>query len=289
MAERYAVVQQRKAQIAQRNIAFVSAMVDPKVRSTMASVRWSCVVAPLLVVAGLGSVGCKPTVEQPDPPGVPVPIHGTPSNPIGEALYKTEDYAAAAWVFEQLVAGAAEGDRAKAEFWLGKSYFQLDDFTRATRVFMSIARDEPHEYRTLAFPWLVTLRRERPEDVELLQLIGEHAEALLEDELFAAMRDPLLLAVGEHRLRTGRPAEALAWLEQVSDGTNAYEEAQLLAGLAAAQLGRRAEAIERLSLAATRGAPTRRERRKGEVDPREERIRQRAAQELERLGQPPRR
>jgi tetratricopeptide (TPR) repeat protein len=219
-------------------------------------------------------------------PGVPKPIAGTPSNSVGEQRYKAEDYAAAAWVFEQLVAGAADGDRARAQFWLGKSYFQLEDFEKATGVFLSIVRGQDQEYRTQAFAWLLTLRRERPEDVELLRTIGEEGEALVDDELLVAVRDPLLVALGDHLLRTGRPAEALRWLQQVPEGPDAYGEAQLLAGLAAERLGRRAEAIERLSVAATLGAPTRRERRKGEFDAYEERVRERAAKELERLGQP---
>ncbi len=219
-------------------------------------------------------------------PGVPKPVSGTPSNSKGEQLYKAEDYAGAAWVFEQLAAGAEDGDRAQAQFWLGKSYFQLEDFDRATQVFLSVVAAPEHEHRTMAFAWLLALRRERPDDVELLRTIGEHGEALLEDETLGQVRDQLLVALGEHRLRTGRPAEALAVLLQVTDGWAAYGEAQLLAGLSEERLGRRAEAIERLSVAATWGAPTRRDRRKGEVDAYEERVRRRAAGELARLGQP---
>ncbi len=222
-------------------------------------------------------------------PGVPKPSSGTPSNSKGEALYKSEDYAAAAWVFEQLVAGAADGDRERAQFWLGKSYFQLDDFDQATQVFLSIVAAPEHEHRTMVFAWLLALRRERPDDVELLRTIGEHGEALLEDEMLVAVRDQLLVALGEHRLRTGQPALALAVLQQVTEGWGSYGEAQLFAGLSAERLGRREEAIERLSVAATWGAPTRRERRKGQVDAYEERVRRRAARELERLGQPRRR
>jgi tetratricopeptide (TPR) repeat protein len=248
--------------------------------------HWSCSAARLLVVAGLALAGCRPEAQQPSVPGVPRPITGTPSNSTGEALYKSEDYAAAAWVFEQLVAGAADGDREQAQFWLGKSYFQLEDFERATRVFLSIVAAPEHEHRTMAFPWLLALRRERPGDVVLLRTIGEHGEALLEDEMFAAIRDQVLIAVGEDRLRTGHTVEALALLQQVPEAYASYGEAQLLAGLAAERLGRQAEAIERLSVAATRGAPTRREQREGQVDAYEERVRRRAARELERLGQP---
>ena len=151
------------------------------------------------------------------------------------------------------MAGAADGDREQAQLWLGKSYFQLDDFDRATQVFLSIVAAPEHEHRTMAFAWLLALRRERPDDVELLRTIGEHGEALLEDERLVAVRDQILVALGEHRLRTGQPALALAVLQQVPEGWGSYGEAQLFAGLSAERLGRREEAIERLSVAATWG------------------------------------
>jgi len=248
---------------------------------------WPRAAARLLLVAGIAVAGCRPEPEQPSGPRAPEPVAGTPSTELGQTLYKREDYPAAAWVFERLVEGAEGEERAGAEFWLGKSYFQLDDFERATRVFLTIVRTREHEHRMLAFAWLVALRKERPDDVELQQAIGDEGEALLEEESLVQLRDPILVALGEHRLRTGRPAEALALLEQVPAQSSSYGEAQLFAGLAAERLARRSEAIARLSEAATRGAPTRRERRKGEVDPYEERVRQRAARELERLGAAP--
>lgn len=217
-------------------------------------------------------------------PRAPEPVAGTPSNDLGERLYKAEDYPAAAWVFEQLLTRPGDGDRPRAEFWLGKSYYQLDDFDRSARMFLAIARAPEHEYRMLSFAWLLSLRRERPDDAEIVQVIGAEGEALLEDEALVEIRDMVLVALGEHRLRTGRPIEALALLLQVPQEYGSYGEAQLFAGLAAERLGRHAEAVERLLVAATWGTPTPRERRRGVVDDHEERVRQRAARELERLG-----
>jgi Flp pilus assembly protein TadD len=249
--------------------------------------RWSRSTARVLLLAGVVVIGCRPEPEASAGPRAPEPVAGTPSHELGQALYKQEDYPAAAWVFERVIEGAQGEDRAHAEFWLGKSYFQLDDFERATQVFLAIVRAQGHEHRMVAFAWLVTLRKEQPDDGELLRAIGDEGEVLLVEESLTAMRDPILIALGEHRLRTGRPADAVMLLQQVPEASPSYGEAQLFAGLAAERLGRRAEAIDRLFVAATRGAPTRRERRKGQVDPYEERVRQRATRELERLGAAP--
>ncbi len=253
--------------------------------------RWRSSIPLCITMAVLGSPSCRrasPTDSS--GPRSPRPTQGITASQQGEAYYKAEDYPGAAWVFEQTLAGAIPGDRQRAQFWLGKSYFRLDDFTRSAAVMMEIAQTPDHPFQALSLPWLVSLHDEMPDDRAVLQLLGELGPDFIDHDEFTFVRGDLLTAIGEYQLRTRRPEQALATLQQVQEHEGDFGRTNLWAGRAAAQLGRDQLALDYFRIAATWNAPSRKERRKrerqGRLDPQRERVLAEAAAELERLGQP---
>ncbi len=142
----------------------------------------------------------------------------------GKAAFAEEDYAAARDAF----AKAAETDNRNAEvfLWLGKAHYrlgELDEALEAWRRTLALSPEEPHAKRMLA-----ALRGVVEDADTRLSLIRglldrnlagpAHVEAqkLLRDEaLTDAQRARALVLLGEARLLQGKPADALAQVEEV--------------------------------------------------------------------------
>lgn len=218
-------------------------------------------------------------------PGVPRRDSGIRSLDEAIGRYKSERYAEATWGFREIAAGRIEGDPRKAEFWLAKGYFRLDDHARAIAILVAIAGDPEHPFYVHALPWLAHLREYHPDDARVMRAIASYPLSILDEADLREVQGDLRLAFAIHRLRSGDPGGAWEFASAVSSGSDAYREAQLIAGLAADRLGQRAQAIAHLQIAAT--SPERTRRRRQVLTPRqalEESVRARARRELEHHG-----
>lgn len=224
------------------------------------------------------------------PPSVPSP-HAPRADPsirsIEDAIvnYKSERYSEAAWGFAEIVNGRIPGDRQQAAFWLAKSFIKLGDYERAIALFSAIAGDHRHPFYELTLPWLAHLRVRHPGDPRIDWAIGGYPLSILEREELVEVVDDLRVAFAAHRLRIGDVNAAWSLAAGVPTGAGAHREAQLLAGLAADRLGRRAEAVARLEVAAAPVEHRRRNEKKWtELERIDEAIRARAITELRRRG-----
>ena len=142
----------------------------------------------------------------------------------GKAAFAEEDYAAARDAF----ARAAETDNRNAEvfLWLGKARYrlgELDEALEAWRRTLALSPEEPHAKRMLA-----ALRGVVEDADTRLSLIrglldrdlagpahGEAQKLLRDEALTDAQRARALVLLGEARLLQGKPADALAQVEEV--------------------------------------------------------------------------
>lgn len=211
----------------------------------------------LLALCATWALYAAPAVAAPPPPpsGGPIPPpsggavpppSGGPvvgaSNPDGAATgvlaeaedkYKAEDFQGAAVIFHAVASGKTPGDKARAQFWLGKSLYKLNFFAVSLAVFNEIVTTGPaHPYHKLTLPWLASLSRELPEGAGVLEKVGTYKPTELEDSAFDEVRDELYYLLGRFYYQKGDLGQAIALLGQVPDNSDYYIPAQFFLGVA---------------------------------------------------------
>lgn len=150
-----------------------------------------------------------------------------------EDKYKAEDYQGAAVIFHGVASGKTAGDKARAQFWLGKSLYKLQFHAVALAVFSEIVNAGPaHPYHKLTLPWLASLSRELPEGAGVLEKVGTYKPTDLEDSAFDEVRDELYYLLGRFFYQKGDLGQAIALLGQVPDNSDYYIPAQFFLGVA---------------------------------------------------------
>ena len=153
----------------------------------------------IAVLLLLSLAACAPASRQREPttPAQPRP----PSEPIHDAygaeeLYKSERFAEAAWVFEQLLTRPPDpnGSHDRTQFWLAKSFYQLGDYPRALELFRDIARNPEHEYYVLTLPWLASLSTYLHD--EAVEPMSWYPVEGIDNEAFDEIRDELQFLFG---------------------------------------------------------------------------------------------
>lgn len=152
-----------------------------------------------------------PAIEQPRPPPGPPPLDQYGA----EELYKDQRFAEAAWVFAEIVAGRLSTSVSvpQAEYWLGKSLYQLGDYPRSLEVFSKIARDEDHEYRLVTLAWLATLTRQLPD--QALEAMLHVPISMIDDENLVEIRDHLAYLYGAWHVQHGDHELGVRLLDEV--------------------------------------------------------------------------
>jgi hypothetical protein len=193
-----------------------------------------------------------PGGDGPPPPpgdGPPVPP-GAAQQPSAEQnqaeeAYKAESYEAAALVFHKIAYDGAPGDATRAQFWLGKSLFQLGFFAGSLAVFDEIVTIGPsHPYHQLTLPWLASLSRKLPEGAGVLEKVGTYRPQDLENEAFDSVRDELYFLLGRYHYNNGDLGQAIALLSQVPRESDYFIPAQYFLGVAETREYHGPEAVE---------------------------------------------
>ncbi len=261
--------------------------------------RWTRRRCRVLAIAMYGVLGCAPGVEQSTVPRSPEQPSGLWTLRSGEELYREKQYARAAWIFQRLAQDPLSVDYRRAEFCLGKSYFHLDDFDRAAAIMVKIAGDPDDPFPAQAVPWLLSIRRKRPDDREVVEALARIGPEVIDKEFLIEYRSDLQTAIAEHMVRTHQPEDALAMLAVLSPEKSDWGDVNLWMGRAALELRRTRMAAECFRVAATWGLPTRkdlrldRRRRRRGFGPRprfvpspfRDHVVSEATAELERLGE----
>ena len=154
--------------------------------------------------------------------------------------------------------------RAHGRGGLAKSYYFLNDFSRAVALFRTIASDPQHEYHSLAQPWLLELTEHRYD--EAAEALSWYPLESLENEELDGIRDEMLCFYGSWHARHGQRELGERLLLSVPESSDYYAEARVAlaesmwrAGLEHEALPLYREAVERWS--AERAAKPRRERK----------------------------
>jgi tetratricopeptide (TPR) repeat protein len=178
------------------------------------------------------ATGTAPAAPPTAPPVAPDAPSAGP-NAQGESQYKGEDYEAAAIQVHKIYAGELPGDKARAQFWLGKTLYKLKFYSASLAIFDEIVQAGPaHPFHKLTLPWLASLARELPEGAEVLQKIGRYKPTDLEDEAFDEVRDELYYLLGRFYYEKGDLAQGVALLDQVPSSSDYYIPAQFFLGVA---------------------------------------------------------
>jgi tetratricopeptide (TPR) repeat protein len=137
----------------------------------------------------------------------------------GTELYDKGDYFPAAVELKKVVDGQSEdtpSNRQRAEFFLGKTLYQLGFYAGALAYFDRIASAGPsHRYHNATLKWLAALSRVLPETSGILEKIGAYDPAELEQPVLEDVRDELYYLLGRHYYIRGEFDQAVGLFTKV--------------------------------------------------------------------------
>ena len=99
-------------------------------------------------------------------------------------LYDGEDYYSASIELNKVVEGESgdtEGNKQKAEFWMGKALYNMKFYSASLSYFDRIVQKGPsHAYYNATLKWLASLSRKLPDSTGILEKIGKYNRAELD-------------------------------------------------------------------------------------------------------------
>ena len=173
--------------------------------------------------------------SEPAAPTAAVPASGPVSQAqsAAEEQYQAGNYEQAAVTFAAVSAGKTPGDAARAQFWLGKTLYQLEFYAGSFAVFDQIVQaGASHPMQRVTLPWLASLSRVLPEGAGVLERVGSYKPEELENEAFDEVRDELYYLLGRYYYQKGNLPEAIALLGQVPSDSDFFIPAQWFLGVA---------------------------------------------------------
>lgn len=126
---------------------------------------------------------------------------------------------------------AADGLRPRAEFELAKTLVQMRLLQGALLFFDEIiAVGSPHPFFEASAPWVLSVARELPGDVEMLRRVASFRD-VFPDRVEPKYRDEFAYMLGQHFYNVGELDDALRYLGFVSDVSEYYPRALFLSGI----------------------------------------------------------
>jgi TolA-binding protein len=194
-----------------------------------------------LVIALLLAAFATPAHAQKGGRGLPTsadePAGGPASNTLERAvkLYDKGDYHSASIELKKVLAGET-GDDAKnkqrAEFFLGKTVYQMGYYAGALKIFEDIVQTgSNHAYHGATLKWLAALSRVLPETSGILELIGTYDVNFLDDPIMKDVRDELYFLLGRHFYRKGAFDQAIDLFTRVSRESEFFIKAKFFEGV----------------------------------------------------------
>src|SRR4051812_29769049 len=113
---------------------------------------------------------------------------GPPSKTLDRAkkLYDKGDYYSASIEFYKVIkgeSGDSETNRQKAEFYMGKTLYQMKFYAASLAYFDRIVEaGGAHRYHAITLKWLAALAKVLPESAGILEKIGKYSREDLEDK-----------------------------------------------------------------------------------------------------------
>src|SRR6266404_1529099 len=149
-------------------------------------------------------------------------------------LYDGEDYYSASIELNKVVEGESgdtEGNKQKAEFWMGKALYNMKFYSAALSYFDRIVQKGPsHAYYNATLKWLASLSRTLPDSTGILEKIGKYNRAELDQPALEKVRDELYFLLGKFNYQKGSFKEAVALFSAVPTSSEFYVQAKLFEG-----------------------------------------------------------
>ncbi|MEZ4362314.1 MAG: hypothetical protein R3B48_19145 [Kofleriaceae bacterium] len=154
------------------------------------------------------------------------------------SLYEDKDWFSASIELKKVLEGES-GDSARnkqrAEFFMGKTLYQLQFYAGALSFFGAIATagpDHPHHAATLK--WLAALSVKLPDTSGILAKIGSYDESALDDPAIGNSRDQLYLLLGRFYYSKGGDEnfdKAISLFQRVSRDSEFFIKAKFFEGV----------------------------------------------------------
>lgn len=184
---------------------------------------------------------------------VAVPEETEPSEVLANALrlYQAQNYSAAAVEFQRVMDGESEdgpGNKQRAQFFLGKCFYQLRYYQSAFSVFDEITQAAAgHRYFNESLQWLAQLAYQLPETAGVIERIGRYGVQHLEQFNTPETRDvymQLIFLMGRYQYGQGEFQEAVDLFGRIDIAAPQYIDAKFFSGIANVRMRRARPAIE---------------------------------------------
>jgi tetratricopeptide (TPR) repeat protein len=149
-------------------------------------------------------------------------------------LYDGDDQYSASIELNKVVegeSGDSEPNRQKAEFWMGKSLYNLRFYSASLSYFDRIVQKGPsHAYYNATLKWLASLSRQLPDSTGILEKIGKYQRSELDQPALEKVRDELYFLLGKYFYQKGQFKEAVELYSAVPASSEFYVQAKLFEG-----------------------------------------------------------
>jgi TolA-binding protein len=170
----------------------------------------------------------------------PPPAEGPPSEALANALrlYQEKKYPEASVQFQRIVEGEvkdSEGNKQKAQFFLGKSLYHLKYYQSALAVFDEISQQGGgHAYFDQTLQWLAQLASQLPEPAGIIEKVGRYDLQQIEAQKEGEGKEfyaQLLYLLGRSKYAQGEFEQAIQLFDQVPKDSKWYVQAEMFAGI----------------------------------------------------------
>lgn len=150
-------------------------------------------------------------------------------------LYDKDDYYSASIEFKKVLDGEtkdSEASKQRAEFFMGKTLYQLEYFAASLAYFDRIVNNgDAHRYYGATLKWLAALSRVLPETSGILEKIGTYDPKQLEQPIMEEVRDELYFLLGRHFYRRGDFDKAIELFQNVQRENPFYIKSKFFEGV----------------------------------------------------------
>jgi tetratricopeptide (TPR) repeat protein len=163
-------------------------------------------------------------------------------------LYDKGDYYSTSIELYKVLNGETqddEGNKQRAEFFLGKTLYQMKFYAASLSIFDAIVqKGGAHRYHGITLKWLAALSKVLPESAGILEKIGKYAREDLEDPALDTVRPELYFLLGRHFYGQGNFDQSIELFQSVPRESEFYLEAKFLEGVTYVRKYEGAPAIE---------------------------------------------
>lgn len=163
-------------------------------------------------------------------------------------LYDAGDYPMATIELNKVIEGQSgddEGNRQRAEFFMGRALFKMKFYSSSLGYFDRIVQKGPsHKYYGKTLQWLASLSRFLPESAGTLEKIGKYTRQDLDQPALESVKDELYYLLGRYHYQKGNFAEAVALFSAVPEKSEFFPKAKFFEGVTLVRENKGAQAGE---------------------------------------------